>query len=125
MDENLEHPESARRKIKVGRIVQILTDLIEAPETEPTVRVQASKLLLDKSLASLSSLDITMNREDELTDQSNVKAKLAMLIEKAGPALLSEILGERAKQLPVTIEQKPTEVGDDSTVDPQKQRSTG
>lgn len=100
-------PELARRTIQVGRILQIVTDIANNPETSASDRLAASKLLLDKSLPSLTSMDVTVQSEADVTNPEMFKARLAMLIEKAGPALLSEILGERAKQLPVTIDQAP------------------
>ena len=93
-----EHPEDVRAKIQVSHIVNVLTTILDDPETKQTDRIAASKILLDKSLSSLSSVDQTIKDGRELDDPQAVEARLRMLIAKAEPALLSRILGERARE---------------------------
>lgn len=94
-----EHPEEVREKIRMSHLVQILDDIASDPKVKPADRAAAAKVLLDKSLASLTSLDMSVRDDREATSPEMLKAKLAALVEKCGPALLSEILGERARQL--------------------------
>ena len=91
-----EHPEDVRRKIQVGNIIARLQSIVEST-ADPKDSIAAGKVLLDKSLSSLSSVDQTVRDERELDDPQAVEARLRMLIAKAEPALLSRILGERAR----------------------------
>ena len=93
-----EMPEEVRKRINVAKIVNKLQTIIDDESTESVHVLAASKILLDKSLSSLSSVDQTVRDERELDDPQAVEARLRMLIAKAEPALLSRILGERARQ---------------------------
>jgi hypothetical protein len=90
-------PEDVRNAIRASHAVRYLQSLIDDDGAEHVHRISASKILLDKTVASLSSVDQTVRDERELDDPSAVEARLRMLIAKAEPALLSRILGERAR----------------------------
>ena len=61
-------------------------------------QVQAAKVLIDKGKPNLSAVDTTIFDGDAEVNATEVEARLRMLIAKAEPALLSRILGERARQ---------------------------
>ena len=120
-----EHPESVRAQIRASHIVNVLTTILDDPDTKQTDRIAASKILLDKSLSSLSSVDQTVRDERELDDPQAVEARLRMLIAKAEPALLSRILGERARQAQGMPAEAMPEVGEHSDPEAPKQRNIG
>jgi hypothetical protein len=104
-----EHPEDVRRRISVGKIVSKLEAIIDAENADTSHILAASKILLDKSLSSLSSMDTTLLDKRDTIEQDQVEAKLRMLINKAEPALLSRILGERAR----TLQERPEIASDE------------
>jgi hypothetical protein len=121
----VEHPESVRAQIQAGVAVRYLQSLVGDSEQDTVHRVAASKILLDKTVASLSSVDQTVRDERELDDPSAVEARLRMLIAKAEPALLSRILGERARNagdMPILAQ---PEVGEQPDPDVPEQRNIG
>jgi hypothetical protein len=108
-----EHPEEVRAAIRASVAARYLQTLVEDETAETAHRVSASKILLDKTIASLSSVDQTIsdNRDDESPEQ--LEAKLRMLIDRvnrSNPSLLSHILGTRARELGTPIQ--PVEVGE-------------
>lgn len=100
-------PKAERSKDRVRaealaqRLYQFVAGEPDQQSGEPiemdAVRVQAAKILIDKGKPNLSSIDTTMYDGDIESDPEEMKAKLRMLILKAEPALLSEILGEKAR----------------------------
>ena len=92
-----EHPEAVRQKIRASMVARFLESVVESDNEKTTDRVAAAKILFDKTLASLSSIEQTNHDGDAITTEQ-AEAKLRMLISKAEPALLSRILGERARQ---------------------------
>lgn len=93
-----EHPEEVRQAIRASVAARFLQDLVEDKEADTSHRVSAAKILLDKTVASLSSVDQTVRDETADTPEA-LEAKLKHFISKADPALLSKILGERAREL--------------------------
>lgn len=93
-----EHPEEVRQKIRVGNIIARLEKIIAESDQENNV-IAASKVLIDKTLPSLSSVDQRVTDNSDSASQEELEAKLRALVSKANPALLSRILGERAKDL--------------------------
>lgn len=63
------------------------------------VQVQAAKILIDKGKPNLASMDTTVYDGDAESNPEEVEAKLSMLIMKADAALLSKLLGRRAKAI--------------------------
>jgi len=104
-----EHPEEVRAAIRASVAVHFLQGLLNDPNAEIGHKVNASKILLDKTVASLSAVDQTVHDADQ-NNPEQTEAKLRMLINKADPALLSRILGERARSL--RLDNEP-EVGND------------
>ena len=94
-----EHPEEVRAAIRASHAVRFLQSILDNEEVEVAHRISASKILLDKTIASLSAVDQTVRDERDVGDPSLVEAKLRMLVGQADPALLSRILGERARSL--------------------------
>lgn len=88
------HPEEVRQKIRVGNIIARLEKIIEESDQESSI-IAASKVLIDKSLPSLSSVDQT-NYDGESSPET-VEAKLEAII-RAKPDLLQRILGRLAQE---------------------------
>jgi hypothetical protein len=93
-----EHPEDVRKRIKVSNILSALERIIDSEASEDSSIIAASRVMLDKALPSLSAVEQT-NHDGDANNPEQVEAKLRMLISKADPALLSRILGERARSL--------------------------
>lgn len=89
--------ESVRLMIDSTRLVNRLQDHIhgdkEGKEVElsPT-QIQAAKILLDKSLPSLQSADITAHSSPQIEGEDALKAKLLALI-RSDPLLIRELAG--------------------------------
>ena len=120
-----ETPEEVRAQIRASVAIHFLQSLVDDPSADTGHKVSASKILLDKTVASLSSVDQTVRDERELDDPEKVEARLRMLIAKAEPALLSRILGERARQAGDTPSEVMSEVGERADPDAPKQRNIG
>ena len=92
-----------RAEMLAQRLYQFVSGEPDPQSGDPiemdAVRVQAAKILIDKGKPNLSSIDTTMYDGDAESSPEEMKAKLRMLISKADPALLSEVLGERARQI--------------------------
>lgn len=94
-----EHPEEVRAKIRASVAASFLQGLIENESADVGHRVSASKILLDKTLASLSSVDQTTRDVTDELDHESLKAKLKAIV-LSNPALLSEVMAELAKDQP-------------------------
>jgi hypothetical protein len=94
-----EHPEQVRQRIRAGVVARFLESVVEDGAEKTSDRVAAAKILFDKTLPSLSSID-QVNHDGDMNNPEQTKAKLRMLISKCDPALLSQILGELAKANP-------------------------
>jgi hypothetical protein len=94
-----EHPEQVRAKIRAGVVAQFLESVVQDKDEKTADRVAAAKILFDKTLPSLSSID-QVNHDGDMNNPEQTKAKLRMLISKCDPALLSQILGECARANP-------------------------
>lgn len=112
--------ESVRLMIDSTKIVNRLQRHIHGDESgEPVelsaTQIQAAKILLDKSLPSLQSADITAHSSPQIEPQEVLQAKLLEVI-RSNPLLIRELvsaLGPHA--LPgVVVDQRTT----DSTSDP-------
>lgn len=90
-----EHAEDVRAKIKASNIVARLEKIVEESENESAV-IAAGKILLDKKVSNLSSVDQTIRDETEEMDYTSLKAKVMAII-TANPALLPDIQGEVAQ----------------------------
>jgi hypothetical protein len=90
------HPEEVREKIRVGNIIARLEKIIEESEQEANV-ISASKILLDKTLSSLTAVDQTNRDATEAMDEASLVAKLRAVAQK-NPQLMSQILGDIARQ---------------------------
>ena len=124
--------ERARDRVRAEILSQLLLNYAtgKADEDGKVVeldpgRVQACKILIDKGKPSLSSVDTTVFDGDAEVDPAQVEAKLRMLIAKAEPALLSRILGERARQAQGMPAEAMPEVGEHSDPEAPKQRNIG
>lgn len=85
-----EHPEEVRARIRAGHAIGKLEAILDDPEAANTEKISAAKILLDKTISSLSSSDIGL-RDDGTENPEQTEAKLRMLINKADPALLSRL----------------------------------
>lgn len=93
------HPEEVRQAIRAAHIARYLESIVEDANQETAHRISASKILLDKTIPNLSSVEQTNIDGTAEASQEELEAKLRALVSKANPALLSRILGERAKDL--------------------------
>lgn len=107
-----EHPEAVRAAIKASLAVHYLEEVLTNPEADPAHRISASKILLDKTVATLSSVEQTVH-DGDANNPDETEAKLRMLINKADPALLSR-LGFRPHA--VQTSNTPPDQGLDSTI---------
>ena len=87
--------ESVRLMIDSTRLVNRLQDHIHGKEDGTTVdlsatQIQAAKILLDKSLPSLQSADITAHSSPQIEGEGALLAKLAELLRK-NPQLIKDI----------------------------------
>ncbi len=94
-DMTVRQADSIRLTIKAAQLVNRLQDSIlgseerEAKELSAT-QIQAAKILLDKSLPSLQSADITAHSAPVVETQEALLAKLQALI-TANPQLISKL----------------------------------
>lgn len=93
------HPEDVRQAIRAAHIARYLESIVEDASQDTSHRISASKILLDKTIPNLSSVEQTNIDATGEASQEELEAKLRALVSKANPALLSRILGEKAKEL--------------------------
>jgi hypothetical protein len=112
-DMTVKQGEIARSAIQVGMLVKRLNDYAigaeDAKEMSVT-QIQAAKILLDKSLPSLQSADITAHSSPQIESEEALIAQLRALIVKY-PSLINEIQRvERDKALPAPLSTDVSEV---------------
>lgn len=90
-----EHPEEVRARIKAGNIVARLERIVDESDNDSVV-IAAGKVLLDKAISNLSSVDQTVRDETAEADPEQLKSKLKAIV-LSNPALLSEVLAEMAR----------------------------
>lgn len=84
--------------MRASHAARKLEAILDDPNAKAEHIIAASKIILDKTVSSLSSIDQSVTNADNLDDPEILKAKLSMLLSKASPELISQILGERARQ---------------------------
>jgi hypothetical protein len=83
--------ETVRLMIDSSRVVNRLQDHLEGETELSATQVQAAKILLDKSLPSLQSADITAHSSPQMEGEAELKAKLLALIQ-SDPLLIRELV---------------------------------
>lgn len=91
-----EHPEEVRSLMRASAAARYLNSVIEDPSKEDTVRLAATKIVLDKTVSSLSSVDQTVRNETDQMDEESLMAMLKAIV-AANPALLSRLQAEIAR----------------------------
>lgn len=89
-----------RAAIDVGKIIARLQRILD-DGSETSHILGAAKILLDKSLPTLNSIEQTAKQEEETPEQ--LDAKLRLLISRVDAPTLTRILGERARELRETL----------------------
>lgn len=85
--------ESVRLMIDSNRLVNRLQDHVNGEIELSVTQIQASKILLDKSLPSLQATDITAHSSPQIEDETTLVERLRALIARH-PQLLSDIKAE-------------------------------
>lgn len=89
--------EDMRRRIRVGMLLSRLEDAVDGRVEITPVQAQAAKILLDKALPTLQSIEQTTIDPSSALGEGDIRDQLRALL-AAHPDLVQELLGEQARQ---------------------------
>lgn len=89
--------EDMRRRIKVGMLLSRLEDAAEGRVELTPVQAQAAKILLDKAMPTLQSVETTQIDPSATLGDADIRDQLRALL-SAHPDVVAELIGEQARQ---------------------------
>lgn len=110
----VELSDSWKEKISVSMLMNRLRDHIDGKVELESTQLKAIELILQRTVASLSSVEQTVHNADDQLTEEQLMAKFQALFE-AHPGLLQRLLAMQARSKPgIAVQQ----TGDDAHIQP-------